>query len=90
MKAMDLLMKNFSRYKERPVCRQVCLAARVQGRGPEGMVSGGEALSQLGFPTDHCVLLGENQAQQNWKGAGEGVNKEVRVSKAGKLYPSLV
>lgn len=93
MKAMELLMKNLSRSRERPVDHQLCLDARVQGTGPSRSpsdrlgkpVSGREALSQPDFPTDHCMLLGENHAQQNWLGGGEGVNKEVSFYKAGKF-----
>ena len=79
-------MKNFSRSQERPVCHQLCLDARVQGPGPSSSPGDRlEALSQLDFPTDHCVLLGENHAQQNWQGGGEDVNKEVSFYKAGKF-----
>lgn len=69
-----------------------CWEGTGPSRRPGDSLSGEERLWQgrlsfrLDFPTAHCLLLGGNHTQHNWKGAGDK-NKETGSAKLGSFNP---
>lgn len=69
-----------------------CWEGTGPSRRPGDSLSGAERLWQgrlsfrLHFPTAHCLLLGGNHTQHDWKGAGDK-NKDTGSAKLGSFNP---